>query len=80
MQCLPLFTLLLALGNPRQTILQPWRREGERGNSENVSDLSAGAYNTTWLVMVTLSQPVQARFLGMKTKILFLCYGIISTV
>jgi hypothetical protein len=29
------------------------RRKGERGNSENVSALSAGAYTTTWLVMVT---------------------------
>ncbi len=26
--------------------------EGERGNSENVSALSAGAYTTTWLMMV----------------------------
>jgi hypothetical protein len=29
------------------------RKEEERGNSENVSALSAGAYTTTWLVMVT---------------------------
>jgi hypothetical protein len=28
--------------------------EGERGNSKNVSALSAGAYTTTWLVMVAL--------------------------
>jgi hypothetical protein len=30
-------------------------REVQRGNSENVSALSAGAYTTTWLVMVTLA-------------------------
>ncbi len=29
------------------------RMESERGNSENVSALSAGAFTTTWLVMVT---------------------------
>jgi hypothetical protein len=28
------------------------RMEGERGNSDNVSALSAEAYTTTWLVMV----------------------------
>jgi hypothetical protein len=39
-------------------LLGPKRRKGERGNSENVSALSAAAYTTTWLVMVTLSLPV----------------------
>ncbi len=37
-------------GAPRW--LKTQRREGERGNSENVSAFSSGAYNTTWLVMV----------------------------
>jgi hypothetical protein len=32
--------------------------EGERGNSENFSALSAGAYTTTFLVTVTLSTPL----------------------
>jgi hypothetical protein len=33
--------------------LNPKKMDGERGNSENVSALSAGAYTTIWLVMVT---------------------------
>ncbi len=32
--------------------LYPKRMDGERGNSENVSALSAGAYTTTWLMMM----------------------------
>jgi len=40
----------------------PQRREGERRDSENVCALSAGAYTTTWLMMVML---------GMETKIFF---------
>ncbi len=35
------------------------RMEGERGNSENFSALSAGAYTTTFLVMVTVAVPKQ---------------------
>jgi hypothetical protein len=49
--------------------------EGERGHSKNVFTLSAGAYTTTWLMVVTYVVAtcccVSARFLGMKTKILF---------
>jgi hypothetical protein len=33
--------------------LRGWK--GERGNSGNFSALSAGAYTTTWLMMVTYS-------------------------
>jgi hypothetical protein len=57
------------------------RREGERGNSENVSlPLSAGAYNTVHITQYNLACDgymestfccVRARFLGMETKKLF---------
>jgi hypothetical protein len=34
---------------------EPQRRKGERGNSESLSALLAGAYTTTFLVMETLN-------------------------
>ncbi len=50
----------------------PKRKEAERGNSENVFALSAGAHTTTWLMMVVhLLLCPKARFLGMETKILY---------
>ncbi len=36
----------------RRIFFSPQRREGERGNNKNASALSAGAYTTTWLVLV----------------------------
>jgi hypothetical protein len=36
----------------------PQRREGERGNSLSFSALLAGAYTTTFLVIVTMGTPL----------------------
>ncbi len=54
-----------------------WRKRG------SFSALSAGAYPTTLLIMVTLSSPcfcVQERFLGMEIKYSFPCYGILRAI
>ncbi len=57
----------------------PQRREGEMGNSENVSALSARAYTTTWLVMVTYVEStccyVLARFQGKNTLFFVMVYS-----
>ncbi len=59
-----------------QWLVARYMHTGEKGGGKggNSSVISAEAYSATLLVMLTLSPPcccIQARFLGLETKIIF---------